>query len=91
MGASWGGGGRKPAGRSSAAEGEGRPGRIEARQGGGVLRVEEFFGGDGGEVGVAEVIGAVLVGAAEGFGDDVDLRGGAIGVRARPGPRCWRL
>ena len=35
---------------------------------------------EGVEVGVAEVVAAVHVGAAEGFGDDVDLGGAAVGA-----------
>ena len=46
----------------------------------GVLRVGHLLERELVEVGVAEVVAAVHVGAAEGFGDDVDLGGAAVGA-----------
>ena len=62
------------------ADGVGLVGSMEAAPGGGVLRFGHLLEGKVVEVGVAEVVAAVHVGAAEGFGDDVDLRGAAVGA-----------
>ncbi len=43
-----------------------------------VLQVRHLFDREGVEVGVAEVVSAILVSATEGFGDDVDLCGAAV-------------
>ena len=47
---------------------------------GGVFRVGHLLERELVEVGVAEVVATIHVGSAEGFGDDVDLRGAAVGT-----------
>ena len=84
-GLAWGGGGMKPAGRTRSLLGVGLAGSMEAAPGCGVFRVGHLLQGERVEVGVAEVVAAIHVGAAEGFGDDVDLRGAAVGSRRRQG------
>ena len=68
-----GGGGRNPAGRCERCRGRWAERLDGLAPGGGVGGREHLLHGHGGEVGVAEVVGAVHVGAAEGFGDEVDL------------------
>ena len=75
-----GGGGMKPAGRTSRCDGVGLVGSMEARQAAAYLRFAICFERELVEVRVAEVVGAVHVGAAEGLGDDVDLGGAAVGA-----------
>ena len=66
----------KPAGRTRSLLGRGLGGVDGLAPGGGVRRVGHLLrAACVVEVGVAEIVGAVHVGAAEGFGDDVDLRG----------------
>ena len=66
-------------------------GSMEARQACGVLRVGHLLERELVEVGVAEVVGAVHVGAAEGFGDDVDLGGAAVGAELRADCKSERM
>ena len=53
---------------------------MEARQAAAYFGSAIWARGQVVEVGVAEVVGAIHVGAAEGLGDDVDLGGGAVGA-----------
>ena len=46
----------------------------------GVVGLRHFGEREVGEVGVAEVVGAIHVGAAKGFGEEVDLVGAAVGA-----------
>ena len=64
-------------------------GSMEARQAAAYFGVGHLLEGEVVEVGVAEVVAAVHVGAAEGFGDDVDLRG-ARSFDSTPGPSFAR-
>ena len=56
-------------------------GRWRLRQAAAYFGFGHLLEGEVVEVGVAEVVGAVHVGAAEGFGDEVDLGGAAVGAR----------
>ena len=81
-GGTFGGWGEEAGGADEVAGGGGILGEDGVAPGGGVGGVGELGGGDGGEVGVAHVVRAVHVGAAEGFNDEVDLGGGAVGADA---------
>ena len=56
-------------------------GSMDLAPGGGVGGRDELLHRHRDEVGVAEIVGAVHVGAAEGFGDEVDLLRGAVAER----------
>ena len=74
------GGGGKEVGGANEGGGGGREGGVDgAAPGGGVFFRGHGVEGERGEVGVAEVVGTVFVGAAEGLGDEVDLGEGAVG------------
>ena len=77
-----GAGGRKPGGADQRGAGAWRR-RVDARApGGGILLCSELGHGNAVVVRVAEVLGAVHVGAAKGLRDEVDGGGGAV---AEPG------
>ena len=79
------GGGRweEAGGTFELGRGRGVAGVDRGAPGCGIGGVGELPCGDGGEVGVAEVAGAVHVGAAKGFGDGLNLGSGAIGTELR--------
>ena len=60
--------------------GGGQGGVDGSAPGSGVGGVGHLLEREGVEVGIAEVVAAVHVGTAEGFCDDVDLRGGTVGT-----------
>ena len=73
-----GAGGRKPSGRTRSALGLALSGRMLVAPGVGIFFRGEFGDGNVVVVGIAEVVGAIHVGAAIGFGDEVDPCGGAV-------------
>ena len=70
---------RKEAGGALEGGGECGPGGVDGgAPGGGIFAAGHLLEGLRGEVGIAEVVGAIHIGAAEGLGDEVDLGGGAV-------------